>query len=96
MQVRFAAAVCLGYMTHNKTAARSLLVLCRNTPGLFEVFMENIGKNPKISQTFVEDVRCAKTVGFPCLRSDYLENSCERREAASADASFNFSLCFMF
>ena len=67
-QVRFAAAVCLGYLTFNKTAGRALLVSCRNTPGLYEKITRNIGKNPKISKDFTEDIRCAKSVGIPCLR----------------------------
>ena len=69
LQVRFATAVCLGYLTFNKTAGRALLVLCRNTPGLYEQIMKNIGHKPKVSKDFLEDIRCAKTVGIPCLRS---------------------------
>lgn len=62
-------AVTLGYLTFNRTAARMLLVACRNTPGLYEKLEKNIGKNPKISKEFTEEFRRAKSVGLPCLRS---------------------------
>ncbi|XP_061167170.1 ankyrin and armadillo repeat-containing protein-like [Saccostrea echinata] len=68
-QVRSACAVALGYLTFNRTAARILFSACRNTPGLYKKLEENIGKNAKISQEFVQDFKRAKIVGLPsqCL-----------------------------
>lgn len=64
-QVRSACAVALGYLTFNRTAARILFSACRNTPGLYKKLDENIGKNAKISQEFVQDFKRAKIVGLP-------------------------------
>lgn len=64
-QVRGACAVALGYLTFNRTAARILFSACRNTPGLYKKLEENIGKNAKISQEFVQDFKRAKIVGLP-------------------------------
>ncbi|KAL8620460.1 hypothetical protein ACOMHN_048393 [Nucella lapillus] len=68
-QVRNAAAVSLGYLTFNKTAARTLLSICRNTPGLFSKVTDNIGVDPRISQQFVQEFQRAKMIGLPsqCL-----------------------------
>ncbi|XP_070211365.1 ankyrin and armadillo repeat-containing protein-like isoform X4 [Littorina saxatilis] len=68
-QVRNAAAVSLGYLTFNKTAARILFSACRNTPGLFKKLTDNIGVDPRISQQFVKEFERAKMVGLPsqCL-----------------------------
>ncbi|XP_064647682.1 ankyrin and armadillo repeat-containing protein-like isoform X2 [Lineus longissimus] len=63
--VRGACAVALGYLSFNRTAARMLLVWCRNTPGLYKQMMDNIGKNAKISPEFTDDFRRAKIVGLP-------------------------------
>ena len=67
-QVRFACAVALGYLTYNRTATRRLLVACRNTPGLFDRLMDNIGKNPKISPEFTDEFKRQRIIGLPCLR----------------------------
>ena len=67
-QVRAAAAIALGYLSYNRTAARLMLVACRNTPGLYERLMKNIGKNPKICKDFTEEFRRCQIVGLPCLR----------------------------
>lgn len=64
-QVRNAAAVSLGYLTFNKTAARTLFSTCRNTPGLFNKLIENIGVDPRISQQFVKEFERAKMIGLP-------------------------------
>ena len=66
-QLRFACAVCLGYLTFNRTAARKLLVACRNTPGLYEKIMENIGPKPRISKEFTDEFKRALTIGLPCM-----------------------------
>lgn len=60
-----AAAVTLGYLTFNKTAARMLFSTCRNMPGLYNKLIENIGVDPRISQEFVKDFKRAKIVGLP-------------------------------
>ena len=67
-QVRFNCAVALGYLSYNRTAARMLLMSCRNTPGLYDLIMDNIGPNPKINPDFTDDFKRAKIVGLPCLR----------------------------
>lgn len=67
-QVRFACATALGYLTFNRTAARKLLVCCRNMPGLYDQIMDSIGNKPKICKDFTEEFRTAKLVGLPCLR----------------------------
>ncbi|XP_078582860.1 ankyrin and armadillo repeat-containing protein-like [Branchiostoma floridae x Branchiostoma japonicum] len=64
-QVRFYAAVALGYLTFNRTAGRELLVLCRNTPGLYDVLVENMGQDARISMEFTDTFRMAKMVGLP-------------------------------
>eukprot|EP00058_Branchiostoma_floridae_P008346 XP_002593834.1 hypothetical protein BRAFLDRAFT_75707 [Branchiostoma floridae] len=67
-QVRFYAAVALGYLTFNRTAGRELLVLCRNTPGLYDVLVENMGQDARISMEFTDTFRMAKMVGLPSQR----------------------------
>lgn len=64
--VRNGAAVTLGYLTFNKTAYRLLFSQCRNTPGLFEKLMDNIGVDPRINQEFKDDFKRAKLIGLPC------------------------------
>lgn len=65
-QVRNAAAVTLGYLTFNKTAARILFSTCRNMPGLYSKLIDNIGVDPHISPAFVNDFTQAKLIGLPC------------------------------
>ena len=67
-QVRFHSAVALGYLSFNRTAARQMLTACRNTPGLYDRLLKNIGKHPKICKDFTEEFERAKIVGLPCLR----------------------------
>ncbi len=67
-QVRFTSAVALGYLTFNRTAGRNLLTACRNTPGLYDRLVGNIGKNAKICKDFTEEFRRCRIVGLPCLR----------------------------
>jgi len=64
-QVRSAVAVALGYLTFNRTAARLLFGVCRNTPGLYTKLSDNIGNSAKISNEFVQDFERAKLVGLP-------------------------------
>ena len=67
-QVRFGCAIALGYLSYNRTAARLLLTACRNTPGLYDKLINNIGVKPKICRDFTEEFRRCKIVGLPCLR----------------------------
>lgn len=67
-QVRSACAVTLGYLTFNRTAARKLLVAVRNTPGLYQLMMANMGKQPKICKDFTDEVKTQTIIGLPCLR----------------------------
>ncbi|XP_013392381.1 ankyrin and armadillo repeat-containing protein-like [Lingula anatina] len=64
-EVRSAVACALGYLSFNKTTARALLVACRNRPKYYDLLMDNIGLNPKISADFVDDFKRAKLVGLP-------------------------------
>lgn len=66
-QVRGKAAVALGYMTFNSTAARMLLSACRNTPGLFDSLSSNLG-NGKLNMAFVDEWQRNVSVGLPCNR----------------------------
>lgn len=95
-QVRNASAVSLGYLTHNKTASRTLLSTCRNTPGLFKKLVDNIGVNPRISEQFVKEFERAKMIGLPsqCLeinggRAIQTPFRADRRPMTSLDKTSN-------
>lgn len=64
-QVRGSAAVALGYLSFNSTAARLLLSACRNTPGLYDSLQSNLG-NGKLCMTFVDEWKRNLIVGLPC------------------------------
>lgn len=64
-EVRFTAAVTLGYLTFNRTASRLLLSQCRNSATLYDKLMKNIGEKPKISVEFLQDFERHKMVGLP-------------------------------
>ena len=66
-QVRGKAAVALGYLTFNSTAARMLLSACRNTPGLYDSIVNNLGHG-QLSMVFVEEWQRNVSVGLPCNR----------------------------
>ena len=70
-QVRGSAAVALGYLTFNSTAARLLLSACRNMPGLFDSLKSNLGHG-KLCMAFVDEWQRNVQVGLPCNR--YLSN----------------------
>lgn len=44
-----------------------MLVACRNTPGLFDTLLSNLGSS-KMSMEFVEDWKQTKSVGLPSER----------------------------
>ena len=66
-QVRGSAAVALGYLTFNSTAARLLLSACRNMPGLFDSLKSNLGHG-KLCMAFVDEWQRNVQVGLPCNR----------------------------
>jgi len=66
-EVRSSAAVALGYLSFDRTAARLMLQACRNTPGLLESLVSNLG-NGKISMEFMDEWRQTKMVGLPSAR----------------------------
>ena len=53
-EVRSSAAVALGYLSFDRTASRLMLQACRNTPGLLESLVDNLG-NGKISMEFMDE-----------------------------------------
>lgn len=67
-EVRSSAAVALGYLSFDRKASRLMLQACRNTPGLLESLVDNLG-NGKISMEFMDDWRQTKIVGLPSARS---------------------------
>ncbi|KAL8609317.1 hypothetical protein ACOMHN_048873 [Nucella lapillus] len=64
-QVRNGAAVTLGYLTFNKTAARLLLSICRNYPDCFYRLINNLGLDPHICPIFVKSFKRARKTGLP-------------------------------
>ena len=66
-EVRSSAAVALGYLSFDRTASRLMLQACRNTPGLLESLVDNLG-NGKISMEFMDEWRQTKMVGLPSAR----------------------------
>ncbi|KAK3726414.1 hypothetical protein QZH41_019667 [Actinostola sp. cb2023] len=65
--VRISAAIALGYLSFNRTAERLMLVACRNTPGLFDALLSNLGGG-KVAMVFIDDWKETKTVGLPSER----------------------------
>ena len=66
-EVRGSAAVALGYLSFNRTAARLMLVACRNTPGLYDILAANLG-NGKMAMEFADDWQENRRVGLPSSR----------------------------
>lgn len=66
-EVRSSAAVALGYLSFDRTASRLMLQACRNTPGLLESLVCNLG-NGEISMEFMDEWRQTKLVGLPSAR----------------------------
>jgi len=65
--VRVSAAMALGYLSFNRTAERMMLVSCRNTPGLYDALISNLGGG-KVAMVFVDDWKETKTIGLPSER----------------------------
>ncbi len=66
-QVCRSAAVALGYLSFNGSGAREMLMICRNTPGLYSALEQNLGSG-KMSMEFVDSWRRAVNVGLPSKR----------------------------
>ncbi|XP_077867464.1 LOW QUALITY PROTEIN: ankyrin and armadillo repeat-containing protein-like [Saccoglossus kowalevskii] len=63
--VQAAAAVALGYISFNRTAHRLMLMACRAEPQLYQLLMDNLGKDSKICIDFTEEFRRQKCIGLP-------------------------------
>lgn len=63
-EVRYSAAVALGYLSFDRKASRLMLQACRNTPGLLESLVNNLG-NGKISMEFMDEWKQTKMIGLP-------------------------------
>ncbi|XP_030066239.1 ankyrin and armadillo repeat-containing protein [Microcaecilia unicolor] len=66
-EVRVACASALGYLTFNRNAHRRLMVECRNKPKVFKVLINNLNKDAKISDEFIEEFKRHKQVGLPSV-----------------------------
>ncbi|OCT63921.1 ankyrin and armadillo repeat-containing protein [Xenopus laevis] len=66
-EVRAACANALGYLTFNRTASRHLLVECRNRPFLYNLLMENLSVDARMSRTFTDEFKIQKQIGLPSL-----------------------------
>ena len=69
-QVCRSAAVALGYLSFNGCGAREMLMICRNTPGLYATLEQNLGSG-KMSMEFVDCWRRAVHVGLPSKRLEF-------------------------
>ena len=69
-QVCRSAAVALGYLSFNGSGAREMLMICRNTPGLYTALERNLGSG-KMSMDFVDSWRRALNVGLPSKRLEF-------------------------
>ena len=69
-QVCRSAAVALGYLSFNACGAREMLVICRNTPGLYSALEQNLGSG-KMSMEFVDCWQRSVNVGLPSQRLEF-------------------------
>ncbi|XP_038645098.1 ankyrin and armadillo repeat-containing protein isoform X1 [Scyliorhinus canicula] len=69
-QVRDSCATALGYLSFNPTGHRRLLVECRNQPELYELLINNICNDGKISKEFTDEFEVQRSVGLPSERLD--------------------------
>ncbi|XP_065103751.2 ankyrin and armadillo repeat-containing protein-like [Paramisgurnus dabryanus] len=63
-EVQTACASTLGYLTFNSQAHRQLLGKCRRVPALYDLLMENIERDAKISEVFTAEFERLKQKGF--------------------------------
>ncbi|XP_018428916.1 PREDICTED: ankyrin and armadillo repeat-containing protein [Nanorana parkeri] len=66
-EVRVACADALGYLTFNRTAYRHLLTECRNEPVLYNLLIDNLNKDGRISRHFTEEFDAHRKIGLPSL-----------------------------
>ncbi|XP_077304819.1 ankyrin and armadillo repeat-containing protein [Lithobates pipiens] len=66
-EVRVACADALGYLSFNRTAYRQLLMECRNQPELYDLLINNLSKDGKISKDFIEEFDTQRRIGLPTL-----------------------------
>uniref|UniRef100_A0A8C1DSN8 Ankyrin and armadillo repeat containing n=1 Tax=Cyprinus carpio carpio TaxID=630221 RepID=A0A8C1DSN8_CYPCA len=66
-EVRTACASALGYLTSNRYAHRQLLAKCRKSPHIYDLLMENLAKDARISQFFTAEFERQRRIGFPSL-----------------------------
>ncbi|XP_062434919.1 ankyrin and armadillo repeat-containing protein [Rhea pennata] len=66
-EVCMASATALGYLTFNQTAYRHLLVECRNKPKQFSRLMNNLSRDARINQDFVNEFQRERRAGLPSL-----------------------------
>ncbi|KAM5152418.1 ankyrin and armadillo repeat-containing protein [Mantella aurantiaca] len=66
-EVRVACADALGYLTFNRSAYRHLLMECRNQPTLYDLLINNLSKDGRISREFIEEFDSQRRIGLPCL-----------------------------
>lgn len=66
-EVRVACADALGYLSFNRTAYRQLLMECRNQPELYDLLINNLSKDGKISKDFIEEFDSQRRIGLPSL-----------------------------
>ncbi|KAK2904788.1 hypothetical protein Q8A67_006587 [Cirrhinus molitorella] len=66
-EVRTACASALGCLTSNRYAHRQLLAKCRKSPLIYDLLMENLAKDARISQFFTAEFERQRRIGFPSL-----------------------------
>uniref|UniRef100_A0A671T7R3 Ankyrin and armadillo repeat-containing protein-like n=2 Tax=Sinocyclocheilus anshuiensis TaxID=1608454 RepID=A0A671T7R3_9TELE len=66
-EVRTACASALGYLTSNRYAHRQLLAKCRKSPHIYDLLMENLAKDARISQFFTAEFERQRRIGLPSL-----------------------------
>ncbi|XP_076804919.1 ankyrin and armadillo repeat-containing protein-like isoform X2 [Clavelina lepadiformis] len=64
-QVRAASSQALGYLSFNRTASREMMTSCRGQKGLYEMLVENLGEDGKISEEFVAEFKRQSSIGLP-------------------------------
>ncbi|XP_051563908.1 ankyrin and armadillo repeat-containing protein-like [Myxocyprinus asiaticus] len=66
-EVRTACASVLGYLTFNRHAHRQLMAKCRRAPHIYDLLMENLSIDARISQFFAAEFERQRRIGFPSL-----------------------------
>nr|CAD43472.2 novel protein [Danio rerio] len=66
-EVRTACTSTLGYLTFNRYAHRQLMTKCRKSPHIYDLLMENLAPDARISQLFTAEFERQRRIGFPSL-----------------------------